>query len=85
MLDSGANINAEDRHKDTALHKASSNGRYEASRNGRYEAVKLLLDSGANINARNALEIDDDLIGILWRWSAIYAAALGIGLRGDIF
>ena len=33
----------------------------------------------------DALEIDDDLIGILWRWSAIYAAALGIGLRGDIF
>ena len=25
----------------------------------------------------DTLEIDDDLIGILWRWSAIYAAALG--------
>ena len=25
----------------------------------------------------NTLEIDDDFIGILWRWSAIYAAALG--------
>ena len=34
-----------------------------------------------------ALEIDDDLVGIVWRCSAVYAATLGIsiGLRGDYF
>ncbi len=31
----------------------------------------------------SALENGDDLVDILWRCSAIYAAALGIGLRGD--
>ena len=30
------------------------------------------------------LEYHDDLVGILWRCSAIYTAALGIWLRGDI-
>ena len=51
--------------------------------------IKERLDIGYIImkTASIALEIDDDLIDNLWRCSAIYAAALalGIGLRGDIF
>ena len=58
---------------------------YRVQRFGHHKYVSILVDlhkrrmtlvQQANVLLL-ALEIDDDLIGILWRWSAIYAAALG--------
>lgn len=53
-------------------------------------SFKVMHDSNnieprCEIFGRGGFEIDDDLVGILWRCSRIYAATLGIGLKGDQF
>ena len=45
LLDAGANVDAANKHGDTALILAACNGRMEI--------VRLLLDAGANVDAAN--------------------------------